>query len=93
MTTPRPTRRRITRDTVAFTFGLGGIAWMLGTGQVHVPLVVLFGLLVGGPTVASVLALLLGAPGGQPGGTGTTSPLPSQVPPESAPRSESSSAA
>jgi hypothetical protein len=60
--TRRPTRARVSRDTILFAAGLAGIGYQQWTGSVSIPLLVLYGVMVGLPGVQALLQLM---PGGQ----------------------------
>jgi len=77
----RPALRRISRDGVLFTSGLTGIAYQQITGDVYIPLLVVFGLMIGLPGVTAILQLL----------GGTTEPTTGASSAPSSPHSQSSS--
>lgn len=80
-------RRRVAtirRDSVLFLAGLGGIAYQQVTGRVHVELLIVFGLMIGLPGIASLLSLL-GGNGADAATTSSSSPSP----PSSSPSSSS----
>ena len=80
----RGAARRISRDTILFVSGLAGIAYQQVTGKVSIPLLVVFGLMVGLPGVAALLALLpLGNGEAAPTTSASPSPPSSSSPPSS----------
>lgn len=74
----RPTRARVSRDTVLFVVGLAGIGYQQYTGSVSIPLLVLYGVMLGLPGVQALLGLLPGPQGTEPDDDTTGSPSPSR---------------
>lgn len=79
----RPTKGRISRDTVLFVAGLAGIGWQQYTERVVWPLLLFYGVMVGLPGAQALLALLpsRGDPAELEGDgptTGSSSPSPSR---------------
>lgn len=54
----RPTRARVSRDSILFVAGLAGIGYQQYTGSVSIPLLVLYGVMLGLPGVQALLGLL-----------------------------------
>lgn len=82
----RPTRARVSRDTVLFVAGLSGIGYQQYTGSVSIPLLVLYGVMLGLPGVQALLGLMPGRQGEPEPDTDTTG-SPSRSPSRSSPRS------
>lgn len=83
----RPTRARVSRDTVLFVAGLSGIGYQQYTGSVSIPLLVLYGVMLGLPGVSALLQLVPG-PVADPEEPDTdTTGSPSRSPSRSSPRS------
>ena len=83
----RPSRGRVSRDTVLFVVGLGGIVYQQYTGSVSIPLLVLYGVMLGLPGVQALMGLLP-SPQANPEEPGIdTTGSPSRSPSRSSPRS------
>lgn len=87
----RPTRARVSRDTVLFVVGLSGIGYQQYTGSVSIPLLVLYGVMLGLPGVQALLQLVPGQQAADPeepdaDTTGSPSRSPSRSSPRSSPQ-------
>ena len=74
-----------------FAAGLAGIGYQQYTGSVSIPLLVLYGVMLGLPGVQALMGLLPGPQGQDPepadtGTTGSPSPSPSRSSPRSSPQ-------
>lgn len=58
MSAQKPSTRRVSRDTILFTFGLAGIVYQQYTERVIWQLLIVYGVMVGLPGVQALLALL-----------------------------------
>ena len=84
----RPSRGRVSRDTVLFVVGLGGIVYQQYTGSVSIPLLVLYGVMLGLPGVQALMGLLPSPQAADPEQADTdTTGSPSRSPSRSSPRS------
>lgn len=79
----------IRRDLITWLFGLGGLGWMLYTGNAPWPLVIVFGLMGGVPGLAQLVTALRGVTD-DTAGSGSESRPPSlpSLPSSSSPASE-----
>jgi hypothetical protein len=74
----RPAIRRISRDSILLISGLTGIGYQQITGKVYIPLLVVFGLMIGLPGVTAILQLLGGTTAPTTGGSSSSSSPHSQ---------------
>lgn len=81
--TEQTRRLPIRRDVVTWLFGLGGLGWMLHTGNAPWPLVIVFGLMGGVPGLAQLVTALRGPT------DGSVSPSPQPSLPSPLPTSSS----
>lgn len=85
----RTTRRRLTwsalRDVILFFFGLSGISYQTLTGEVSVPLLLVFAASTGAPALINSIGMLM-----RGGGIGS-SPSPPVAPDSPSPSSSASS--
>jgi hypothetical protein len=77
--TEQKRRLPIRRDAVTWLFGLGGLGWMLHTGNAPWPLVIVFGLMGGVPGLSQLVTALRGLTDGSESSSPQPS-LPSSLP-------------